>query len=471
MSVITRFAPSPTGFLHIGGARTALFNYLFAKHNGGTFRLRIEDTDKERSSQEAVDAILDSMHWLGLDVDDDVVYQSGRQERHQEVVQQLLDDGQAYKCYCTPEELTEMRAAAQAENKGFKYDKRWRDKTVADAPEGVAPSIRIKAPLEGNIITRDLVQGDVKTDASELDDLVIMRSDGTPTYMLAVVVDDHDMGVTHIIRGDDHLTNSGRQQVIYDALGWDAPIFAHIPLIHGADGAKLSKRHGALGAEQYRDMGFLPEAINNYLLRLGWAHGDDEIISREQAIEWFDTKGIGKAASRFDLAKLEHLNGHYIKHAENARLAELVQPRLEVTLNKELSQNDTALLTSALEGLKQRVKNLNELAENAEFYFKESITPDEKSAAILNDGGREVLSAMIPALASATNWTHDALFPLLKDAGEKIDMKLGKVMAPFRAAITGSTASPSMFEVMELLGREETLKRLNAALEGKGVAA
>jgi len=471
VTVITRFAPSPTGFLHIGGARTALFNYLFAKHHGGAFRLRIEDTDKERSSQEAVDAILDSMQWLGLDVDDDVIYQSQRQARHQEVVQQLLDSGNAYKCYCSPEELAEMRAAAQAENKGFKYDKRWRDKTEADAPAGIAPSIRIKAPIEGSITTHDIVQGNVTTAASELDDLVILRSDGTPTYMLAVVVDDHDMGVTHIIRGDDHLTNSGRQQVIYEALGWDAPTFAHIPLIHGADGAKLSKRHGALGAEQYREMGYLPEAINNYLLRLGWSHGDDEIISREQAIEWFDEKGIGKGASRFDNQKLDHLNGHYIKEADNARLAELVQPRIESIVSKEFSQNETELLVGAVEGLKQRVRNLNELAENAAFYFEDSITPDEKSAAILAEGGCELITAMLPALEAAPEWTHDALFPLLKQAGEAQDLKLGKVMAPFRAAITGSTASPSMFEVMELLGRDETLKRLNAALKNQGVAA
>jgi glutamyl-tRNA synthetase len=364
-----------------------------------------------------------------------------------------------------------MREAAQAENKGFKYDRRWRDKTAAEAPAGIAPSIRIKAPLEGSITTHDLVQGNVTTAAAELDDLVIMRSDGTPTYMLAVVVDDHDMGITHIIRGDDHLTNTARQQMIYDAMGWFIPTFAHIPLIHGADGAKLSKRHGALGAEQYREMGYLPEALNNYLLRLGWSHGDDEIISREQAIAWFDEKGMGKGASRFDLAKLDHLNGHYIKQADNARLAALVQPLIEKKLGISLSGDAKSLLEKALEGLKQRVKNLNELADNSAFYFASSITPDEKSAAILHEGGTDVLRAMLPTLEAAPEWTHDALFELLKEAGEKQGLKLGNVMAPFRAAITGSTASPSMFEVMELLGRAETFKRLNAALAMAGAPA
>src|SRR5690349_956381 len=344
MSVVVRFAPSPTGFLHIGGARTALFNWLFARHNGGTYKLRIEDTDRARSTPEAVAAILDGLSWLGLDWDGEVVYQSQRLDRHAEIARQLLAEGKAYRCYCTPEELEAMREKARAEGRPVRYDGTWRDRDPSEAPPGVKPAIRLKAPQEGETVIRDHVQGEVRVANAQLDDLIILRADGTPTYNLSVVVDDHDMGITHVIRGDDHLTNAFRQTQIYRALDWAVPEFAHVPLIHGPDGAKLSKRHGALGVDAYRDMGYLPEALRNYLLRLGWSHGDDEIIATRQAIEWFDLAAVGRAPARFDFAKLDNLNGHYIREAADERLVALVVPRLEQRLGLALGEAQRARL-------------------------------------------------------------------------------------------------------------------------------
>lgn len=459
MTVTTRFAPSPTGYLHIGGARTALFNYLFARANGGRYLLRIEDTDKERSTDPAKQAIVEGLEWLGLSHDGEVVYQSEREARHRAVAEQLLKEGKAYRCYCTPEELTEMREKARAEGLAVSYDRRWRERDASDAPEGVAPTIRIKAPMDTDLIFHDAVQGEICIPAGTLDDFIILRSDGTPTYMLAVVVDDHDMGITHVIRGDDHLNNASRQQVIYEALGWNIPIWAHIPLIHGPDGAKLSKRHGALGVMEYAAMGYLPEAVRNYLLRLGWSHGDDEIICDAQAIEWFNLAHINKSPARFDFAKLEDVNGHYIRSADDARLAALVQPLITQTLQTSC---DEAILRNAMPALKERAKTLLTLAESALFYFRSDNPPEDDKAARQLEEGRELMRRFIPELDAQNEWNHASLFPFAKDWAEANGTKIGKLMAPIRVAITGSTASPSMFEVMEILGKEESLARLRA---------
>jgi len=458
MTVVTRFAPSPTGFLHIGGARTALFNWLYAKNKGGKFLLRIEDTDKKRSTKEATDAILEGMDWLGLKWDDEIIYQTNGEARHKEIAEQLLKEDKAYYCYCTPEELTEMREKAQSEKKPFRYDRRWRDSS-ATPPDGVKPVIRFKAPLEGETIIEDAVQGKVTVQNSELDDLIILRSDGTPTYMLAVVVDDHDMGVTHAIRGDDHLTNAFKQKAIFEALGWQTPEYSHIPLIHGADGAKLSKRHGALGVDAYRDMGYLPEAIRNYLLRLGWSHGDDEIISDEQAIEWFNLESVGKSPARFDFTKLASVNFHYIKEADNDRLADLISARAEKKAEKPCGEIELARIIKGMNGLKDRAKTLNELADSAAFYISRPEF-DEKSFKIINEGGSKLLTDIIPIFQELEDWTEANIFATTKSFGEKIELKLGKVAQPLRAALTGSTVSPSVFEIMDVLGKEESLKRL-----------
>ncbi|MCH2547029.1 MAG: glutamate--tRNA ligase [Alphaproteobacteria bacterium] len=462
MTVVTRFAPSPTGYLHIGGARTALFNWLFAKHHNGKFLMRIEDTDRARSTQEAIDAIYDGMQWLGLHWDEEPVLQFSKTARHSEVAHQLVADGHAYYCYCSPEELEAMREDATAKKQPYKYDGRWRNRDASEAPEGVKPVVRIKAPLEGEVIVRDMVQGDVRFAADQLDDLIILRSDGTPTYMLAVVVDDHDMAVTHIIRGDDHLNNTARQMVIYNALGWDIPKFAHVPLIHGPDGAKLSKRHGALGIEAYRDMGYLPEALRNYLLRLGWSHGDDETISTEQAIQWFDTDGIGKSPSRLDFAKMENLNGHYIREADNARLTEMVIPFIESQTGHSVDALAKQRVSNGMEGLKQRAKTLIELADMAKIY----VTPrplmlDEKAQKILNaDGGNSMVADILPLFESANDWTAETMQEIARQYAETKDTKLGKVAQPLRAGLSGRTISPSVFEMMEVLGRDESLARL-----------
>lgn len=463
MTVITRFAPSPTGFLHIGGARTALFNWLYAKHMGGKFLLRIEDTDRKRSTTEAIDAILDGMKWLGLDWDDEEVYQFSRAERHKEIAYELLANGHAYKCYCSKEELDAMREKAMAEKKPLRYDGTWRNRGESEAPKGIDPVIRLKAPQTGETVIDDLVQGRVVVQNTEQDDMILLRSDGTPTYMLAVVVDDHDMGVTHIIRGDDHLTNATRQQLIYDAMGWNTPKFSHIPLIHGPDGAKLSKRHGALGVDAYRDMGYLPEAMRNYLLRLGWSHGDDEIISTKQAIEWFDTDHIGKSPSRFDFQKLDNLNGHYIREADNDHLVDLLIPILEKQTGKPLNPVKIEWLTRGMNGLKQRAKTIAELTESSTFYALDSIkvlTPKAEQA--LDDKGKKILADVLAELDKIGNWEHDNIEAALRKFSEEKSIGLGQIMAPVRAAITGSHMSPSMFEVMEIMGKDETRKRLAA---------
>ena len=459
--VITRFAPSPTGFLHIGGARTALFNWLFARHHDGQFRLRIEDTDRKRSTDEAIAAILDGLEWLELDWDGEVVHQFSRAERHAEMAGQLLADGKAYHCYCTPEELKEMRERARAEGRAKLYDGRWRERDPAEAPPGVPPVIRLKAPQDGDTTIDDLVQGRVTVANEQLDDMILLRADGTPTYMLSVVADDHDMEISHVIRGDDHLTNAFRQTQLYEALGWSPPAFAHVPLIHGPDGAKLSKRHGALGVEAYRDMGYLPGALRNYLLRLGWAHGDDEIISSEQAIKWFDLGGVGKSPARFDFDKLDNLNGHYIRETPNARLVELIEPKLEAALGRGLDEAGKARLLQGIESLKSRAKTLNELTENAAFYATERpLSLSDKANKLLSPEACARLQGLVPHLAALGDWNEPAVEEAVRGFAEAEGIKLGEAAQPLRAALTGSHASPGIFEVMAILGRDESLARI-----------
>ncbi|HJT12413.1 MAG TPA: glutamate--tRNA ligase [Dongiaceae bacterium] len=465
MTVVTRFAPSPTGFLHIGGARTALFNWLYARHHGGVFRLRIEDTDRQRSTKEAIEAIIDGLKWLGLDWDDETVFQFARAPRHAEVAMEMLKQGKAYYCYSTPEELDQMREAAKAAGKPMRYDGRWRDRDPKDAPTGVKPVVRLKAPTSGETVVHDKVQGEVRVANEQLDDMVLLRSDGTPTYMHSVVVDDHDMGITDVIRGDDHLTNTFRQLQIYQAMDWAPPSFAHIPLIHGPDGAKLSKRHGALGVEAYRDMGYLPEALRNYLLRLGWGHGDDEIISTEQAIQWFDLDAVGRGPSRFDFAKLDNLNGHYLRQTDDERLAQDVAQRLSVAGDTTIEHR----LIAGMAGLKARAKTLKELAENARFYtLTRPLSPDDKACAQLTGGGSRVLKELRERLAAAPTWIAADLESEARAFAEAKGVKLGQVAQPLRAALSGATTSPPIFEVMQVLGREETLGRIDDAVGAGG---
>ena len=465
MTVVTRFAPSPTGYLHIGGARTALFNWLFARRHGGRFLLRIEDTDRARSTPQAVDAIVNGLNWLGLDWDGEAVSQISRADRHADVARQLLAEDRAYRCYCTPAELAEMRAYARQQGLSASYDGRWRDRGPAEAPPGVTPAVRLKMPREGQTVIRDRVQGEVKVDNAQLDDMVLLRADGTATYMLAVVIDDHDMEISHVIRGDDHLTNTFRQAQLYRALDWQPPQFTHIPLIHGPDGAKLSKRHGALGVETYRERGYLPEALRNYLLRLGWSHGDDEIIGTEQAIEWFDLDGIGRSPARFDFAKLDSLNAHYIRRADDLRLADLVIPRLAARLDGNLAKEASNRIRMGLPSLKERAKTIVELAENAVFYARVRPLPlGEKAAGTLDAEARRRLLGLREPLAAVEDWSVDALERLARRLAEVDGIKLGKLAQPLRAALTGETASPPIFEVMVILGREETLGRLDDVL-------
>ena len=459
MSVTVRFAPSPTGFLHIGGARTALFNWLFAKHHGGRFRLRIEDTDRARSTQAAVDAIVDGMRWLELDWDGEIVFQAQRATRHAEIARELLASGNAYYCFCTPAELEAMREKARAEGRSVRYDGTWRDRDPKTAPPGVPPVIRLKAPQTGETVIEDRVQGHVTVANEQLDDLIILRADGTPTYNLSVVVDDHDMEITHVIRGDDHFNNAFRQTQIYRALGWDVPVFAHVPLIHGPDGAKLSKRHGALGVDAYRDMGYLPAALRNYLLRLGWSHGDDEIISTAQAIEWFELDSVGRAPARFDFVKLANLNGHYIRETEDKQLVALATPFVEKNLSRALNDDERARLIAAMPGLKSRAKTLVELANAAHFYVAPRPIPiDDKAKAQLAPA-KALIGALSQAIES-TEWETAALEAAVRNFAETQGLKLGQAAQPLRAALTGSTASPPIFEVMAVLGRTESLARL-----------
>ena len=460
--VVTRFAPSPTGFLHIGGARTALFNWLYSRHHKGTFRLRIEDTDRQRSTPDAIDAILKGLNWLGLTWDDKVVYQYARAERHRAVAEELLKKGKAYYCYATPEELDEMRAAQKAAGKPIRYDGRWRDRDPGVAKPNVP---RIKAPQAGVTLIDDKVQGEVRFSNDVLDDFILLRSDGNPTYMLSVVVDDFDMGVTHVIRGDDHLTNAARQVQIIEAMGWPVPTYAHLPLLHGEDGAKLSKRHGALGIHEYEDLGYLPEAMRNYLLRLGWSHGDDEIISTEQAIDWFNLESIGRSPSRVDFKKLANLNGHYIREADNGRLADEVL-RLRGAADTGLREK----LIAAMPGLKERAKTLNELSDGASFLFvARPLALDDKAAKILSADAKALLARAADALA-ASEWNAAALEAAVRafaDAtkeGGKRGVKLGDVAQPLRAALTGRGTSPPIFDVMAVLEREEALGRLRDQL-------
>ena len=464
--VITRFAPSPTGYLHIGGGRTALFNWAYARRTGGKMLLRIEDTDRERSTAAAIDAIIEGLTWLGLDWAGEPVSQFGRAARHREVAELLLAQGKAYRCFCTPQELEEMRARAEAEKRPIRYDGTWRDRDPSEAPIGLKPAIRFKTPQEGETVVEDAVQGRVVIPNKDLDDLIILRSDGNPTYNLSVVVDDHDMGVTHIIRGVDHLTNAARQTQIYMAMGWRVPHMSHIPLIHGPDGAKLSKRHGALGVEAYRAMGYLPEAMRNYLARLGWSHGDDEIFSTDQLVEWFNLESIGKSAARFDFAKLENLNGHYIRHTPDDRLlAQFIDflPHAEggPELKAKIDEQMMAKLLRAMGGLKERAKTLVELMNGSRFLFAERPLPmDEKASQIIRDGGHEVLAGVLDVLEQVENWLAQDIEIAVKNHAESAGLKLGKVAQPLRAALTGTSTSPGIFDVLEVLGKEEALARL-----------
>jgi glutamyl-tRNA synthetase len=464
--VVTRFAPSPTGFLHIGGARTALFNWLFARHHGGEFHLRIEDTDRARSTEPAIAAILDGMTWLNLNWDGEVVYQFSRAARHAEVAHALLAAGHAYRCYATPEELTALREEQRAARQPMRYDGRWRDRT--DWPNDADYVIRLKAPREGSVTIDDQVQGPVTVNNAELDDFVLLRSDGKPTYMLAVVVDDHDMGVTHVIRGDDHLNNAFRQLALIRAMQWPEPVYAHIPLIHGADGAKLSKRHGALGVDAYRDeLGLLPEAVENYLLRLGWGHGDAEIITREEAVQWFELAGVGRSPSRFDIKKLENLNGHYLRAADDGRLVALIAGRVAAALGRELTDSDTSLLQRTMPELKKRANNLNDLAASSLFYLRSRPIPmDEGAAKLLASATPGLLDRARARFAAQDDWTAAALEQVARELAESEAAKLGQIAQPLRAAVTGSAQSPGLFEVLEVLGRQEVLGRIDDALAG-----
>ncbi len=464
--VVTRFAPSPTGFLHIGGARTALFNWLYTRKRGGKIRLRIEDTDRERSTEAAIGAILDGLKWLGLEWDDEVVYQFSRAARHREVAEELLARGAAYRCYASARELEEMRETARAEGRPPRYDGRWRDRSPSEAPEGVSPVIRLKAPRDGETVIDDAVQGRVVFPNKDIDDFVLLRSDGAPTYMLAVVVDDHDMGVTQIIRGDDHLTNAARQKHIYEALGWETPAFAHIPLIHGPDGAKLSKRHGALGVDAYRAMGYLPAALRNYLARLGWSQGDKEFFTGDELIEAFDLAQVHRSPARFDFVKLENMNGHFMRAMDDAELLDALVATLPYLkggpeIAQKLDEKKKAQLLAAMSGLKARAKTLNELLDGAQFLFAARPLPLEpKAESLLAQGGRMRLGALTPRLAALSDWTAAATEGAVRETAEALGVKLGDLAQPLRAALTGRATSPGIFEVMEILGREESLGRL-----------
>ena len=469
--VVTRFAPSPTGYLHIGGARTALFNWLYARHTGGTMLLRIEDTDRERSTDAATAAILDGLAWLGLTWDGEPVSQFTRAERHREVAEELVRMGQAYYAYETPDELTAMREKARAEGRPPRYEGRWRDGDPADAPAGVKPVIRIKAPREGETVVHDKVQGEIRFPNKDLDDFIILRSDGIPTYMHAVVVDDHDMGVTHIIRGDDHLTNAARQTVIYRAMGWDVPVMAHIPLIHGADGAKLSKRHGALGVEAYRAMGYLPAALRNYLARLGWSHGDDEVMSTQDMISWFEIEDVNKGAARFDFQKLEALNGVHIRTMPDGELLDSLVatlPYLEggQALLDALEGKGRAMLLAAMPGLKERAKTLVELADSAGYLFaRRPLALDEKATQLVGEPPRAILAGARAALGSIEgDWTAASTEAAIRAHVAATGVKLGAVAQPLRASLTGRATSPGVFDVLAVLGREESLGRIDDLL-------
>ena len=498
-AVITRFAPSPTGTLHIGGARTALFNWLYARHTGGKFLLRIEDTDRERSKDEHVQAILNSLRWLELDWDGEPLFQFARADRHRQVAAELLATGNAYKCYLTPDELAAMRAKAEAEKRPYVVESPWRDADPATAPAGIKPTLRLRTPRSGETVVDDQVQGRVVVPNKDLDDMIILRSDGAPTYNFAVVVDDHDMGVTNVIRGVDHLTNTARQTQVYNAMGWALPAFAHIPLVHGADGAKLSKRHGAQGTDDYRAMGYLPAALRNYLARLGWSHGDDEIFSTADAIAWFDVADVGKSAARFDFAKLSDLNGTYIRQTPNdelmahlkvclpaiAAVGEITAtvdakapPRADLALMKEVATVRSDVKTgadllavfesigmdkvaAALPSLKERARTLPELASGMLYLIAQRpLKLDEKAAKLIDADAKVALPKLVAKFKAASDWTAPALEAIVREFAEAEGLKLGKVAQPLRAALTGRAVSPPVFDVMAVLGREEALARL-----------
>ena len=465
-TVVTRFAPSPTGFLHIGGARTALFNWLYARGRGGKMLLRIEDTDRERSTREAIDAILDGLKWLELHWDGDIIYQFSRAARHREVAEQLLAAGNAYRCYATAEELAAMREKARSEGRTRLYDGMWRDRDPSDAPPGMKPTIRLRAALSGETVIEDQVQGRVVWQNENLDDLVLLRGDGTPTYMLAVVVDDHDMGVTHIIRGDDHLINAARQKQIYDALEWSIPSMSHIPLIHGPDGSKLSKRHGALGVEAYRAMGYLPAALRNYLVRLGWSHGDQEIFSTEEMIADFDLPAIGRSAARFDFAKLENLNGHYIRHTDDQSLVTMFEDILDYVprgaeLKPRLNETTRAQLLKAMPHLKERAKTLIDLIDASYFIFAERpLEIEPKALTVLTPESRALIDRLRKVLETITPWSEETTEAAMRAFAEQNGLKIGAVAQPLRVALTGRTTSPGIFDVLAVLGRQESLARL-----------
>lgn len=465
MTIRTRFAPSPTGLLHVGNARAALFNFLYARHHGGQFLLRVEDTDRERSTQHAVDVLLDGLKWMGLTPDEEPVFQSTRQDRHTEVAQDLLARGLAYRCYCTSEELTAMREKAMAEKRPPRYDGTWRDRDPSEAPEGAPFAVRLKAPRDGETIIKDLVQGDVRVANAEMDDLIILRSDGTPTYLHAVVCDDHDMGITHVMRGDDHLTNTFRQAMIYRAMGWDLPHFAHLPLIHGPDGAKLSKRHGAASVVDFREEGYLPEALCNYLLRLGWGHGDAEILSREDQIRLFDLDGVGRSPSRMDYAKLSHFNSVWMRQADDARLTDDVLERLKTHDGVTVNDATRSRVLALMPGLKERAKTLVELTNNAAFAgFSLPLTFTPKAEKLLGEDGQNVLKGIRVSLAALPDFTPEAVDGALRAYAEANTLKLGSVAQPLRAAMTGSTTSPGIDLTLAALGQDEVLARIDSAI-------
>ena len=457
MTVRTRFAPSPTGFLHIGGVRTALFNYLFAKHHNGQFLLRIEDTDTSRSTSSAKEAILSSLKWLNLDHDENIIYQSNNIARHQEIAHQLLKLGKAYYCFSSQEEIAQLRQQAYSSGEHFIFHSPWRDKNAQDYPASQKPVIRLKAPRTGDTIVNDLLQGQIVVQNSHLDDMVLLRADGTPTYMLAVVVDDHDMNISHIIRGDDHLNNASRQQLIYEALGWQVPKMVHIPLIHGPDGAKLSKRHGALGADKYKELGYLPEALNNYLLRLGWAHGDDEIISRKQAIEWFNISGLGKSPAKIDFDKLKHMNAHYIRSMPNDELANIIFQNCDINLNQESKRN----IKVAIDLMKPRAELITDLLDLAKIFIVDNqFTRNNDAAAIINQCDKKLILNTKEAVSEMTEFNKEEIQEGLKKVALANNLKLGQLMQYVRALITGRVNSPSVFEIMAILGKNNSLKRL-----------
>ena len=466
-AVVPRFAPSPTGYLHIGGARTALFNGLYARGRGGKFLLRIEDTDRERSTPEATEAILAGMKWLGLDHDGEIVSQFENASRHQEVANQLLAEGKAYKCFATQDEIQAFREAAKAEGKSTLYRSPWRDANTSTHPD--APYVvRIKAPQEGETVIRDQVQGDVTINNKQLDDMILLRSDGTPVYMLAVVVDDHDMGVTHVIRGDDHLNNAARQMMIYTAMDWDVPVWAHIPLIHGPDGKKLSKRHGSLGVEEYQQMGYPASGMRNYLARLGWSHGDDEFFTDAQAQEWFGFDGIGKSPARFDFKKLENLCGQHNAAADDAALLQELNAFFEATGKNSLSDEKATLFAAGMYCLKERAKTYPELIDKAEFIMADRpISPDEKAAKNLDNVSRGILKELTPHLQNVS-WDRDNLEAVANKVAEANEIKFGKLAGPMRAALAGRAATPSVFDMMLVLGKEETIARLSDAAAATG---